>query len=77
MFMGDLLNIHYIYDALIFSVYVGKYGELAGDSPETVWGWVDLFKQFLQQPVFFSCIFITFSFFYTTQRMQTLLFNPA
>lgn len=53
MFMGDLLNINYIYDALIFSVYVGKYGELAGDSPETVWGWVDLFKQFLQQPVFF------------------------
>lgn len=34
--MGDLLNINYIYDALIFSVYVGKYGELAGDSPETV-----------------------------------------
>ena len=34
--MGDLLNINYTYDALIFSVSVGKYGELAGDSPETV-----------------------------------------
>ena len=33
MFMGDLLNINYIYDALIFSVYVGEHGELAGDSP--------------------------------------------
>lgn len=31
--MGDLLNINYIYDALIFSVYVGEHGELAGDSP--------------------------------------------
>lgn len=34
--MGDLLNINYIYDTLIFSVYVGEQGELAGDSPETV-----------------------------------------